>query len=206
MRIIAGEARGRPLRVPAGRKVRPTSDRVREALFNILGAAVVGRPVLDLFAGSGALGLEALSRGAARAIFVEHDPQVVRILAENVRRLGFEERARIVREDVFRAVPNIIGQAVAADEGPLRPSREPVPAGWSGIVFADPPYRRGFVLPVLRLVAPLLGPDGLLVLEHSADEALPDQAVPSGLRCIDRRRYGDTGISFFVPYVEEGTA
>ena len=104
MRVVAGLAGGRRLRAPAGRKVRPTSERVREALFNSLGSldAVDGATVLDLFAGTGALGIEALSRGAAAATFVDADIEAVRAIKDNLAVTGLGERARVVHADVFR--------------------------------------------------------------------------------------------------------
>jgi 16S rRNA (guanine966-N2)-methyltransferase len=119
MRVVAGVAGGRRLRAPAGRRVRPTSERVREALFNSLGSldAVVGATVLDLFAGTGALGIEALSRGASTATFVE----AVRAIKDNLAATGLAERARVVHADVFRFLSD--------------PRPEPV-----DVAFADPPY------------------------------------------------------------------
>ena len=180
MRITGGEARGRVLRVPRLPGVRPTSDRVREAIFNVLVGVVPGAQVLDLFAGSGALGLEALSRGAAFVTFVERDRRAAAVLAENVHALGYGDRARIVREDVFRAVQNTIGRTGA------------------DLVFADPPYDQGQAERVLAAVAPLLGAGAWLVLEHSVRELPPDR-VPGVDRValVDRRRYGDTVISYY---------
>src|SRR5574340_694484 len=103
MRIISGEARGRHLRAPRGAATRPTADRVREALFNILGD-VAGLAVLDLFAGTGALGLEALSRGAASAVLVDNAEAAVRVIQANVALLGYEDRSRVLRLDVVRAL------------------------------------------------------------------------------------------------------
>lgn len=186
MRITGGVARGRLIKVPAGRHVRPTSDRVRQAIFNILSGRIVDRPVIDLFAGAGTMGLEALSRGASSATFVESDRRVAAVLIENVTRLGFMDRAHIVRQDVFLAVPNII----------VRP--------WTDLIFADPPYGRGLVERTVRLIAPLLGPGGCLVLEHHRLEHVNFDILPAAVRCVDQRRYGDTVISFFAaPKPEE---
>jgi 16S rRNA (guanine966-N2)-methyltransferase len=102
LRIIGGEQRGRKIEVPRGGTVRPTTDRVREAIFNLLRQLITGRPGFDLFAGSGALGLEALSRGASHVTFVESDYRVVRLLSGNIRHLHYEERATLRTADVFR--------------------------------------------------------------------------------------------------------
>jgi 16S rRNA (guanine966-N2)-methyltransferase len=122
IRIISGEKRGHKIRVPPGRTVRPMTERAREAIFNQLGAAVSSRPVWDLFAGSGALGLEALSRGAPWAVFVELDRRVADQLTRNIQKLGYEQRSRVVRADVFRWIHSAV------------PFREP------GLVFVAPPY------------------------------------------------------------------
>ncbi|HEX6989862.1 MAG TPA: 16S rRNA (guanine(966)-N(2))-methyltransferase RsmD [Bacillota bacterium] len=189
MRITGGEARGRPLRVPKAPGVRPTPDRVREALFSKLAPWLPGARVVDLFAGSGALGIEALSRGAAEVVFVDHDPRSAAVLAGNLRDLGYADRARILREDVFRAAPNTIGQAGV------------------DLVFADPPYDRAVAPRVVEAVAPHLRPGAWLIIEHSAREELPDE-VPGapGCRRVDRRRYGDTAVSYYRRVIEEGPA
>ncbi|MER3469301.1 MAG: 16S rRNA (guanine(966)-N(2))-methyltransferase RsmD, partial [Thermoflexus sp.] len=100
MRVISGSAKGRRLKSLPGAGTRPIADRVKTALFDILGASVVGARVLDLFAGTGSVGIEALSRGAAEAVFVEKDPRAVRVLRENLQRTGLADRARVVRGDV----------------------------------------------------------------------------------------------------------
>lgn len=187
MRITGGEARGRPVRVPRAPGLRPTPDRVRQAVFSKLAPWIQGARVVDLFAGSGVMGFEALSRGAASAVFVEQAPRTAAALAASARDLGYADRVRVVREDVFHALPNTIGQADA------------------DLVFADPPYDRGLAARVVSAVAPLLKPGAWLVLEHSAREAIPDQVpgVPD-FRCVDRRRYGDTVVSYYRRLLEEG--
>lgn len=170
MRVIAGIWRGRRLVTPAGRDTRPTSDRVREALFSILGP-IDGAAVLDLFAGSGALGIEALSRGAARATFVERAPAALRAIAANLEALGApgDVRAR----DVSAFVRD------ARDAG-----------GPYDLVFLDPPYRDAARIgPGLELT-PLLAAGGRAVSESDRREPL---ALP-GLEVVDERRYGDTMI------------
>lgn len=177
MRIIGGSARGRVLRAPRGEGTRPTRDRVRQSVFDVLGQRTDGLAVLDLFAGSGALGLEALSRGAARAVFVERAPAALEVLRRNVATLGFEDRATIRRADA------------------LAPGGLPGPFD---LVFADPPYAlgAGAVLEALA-AAPggLLAPGARVVLEHGRRETLPDRA--GRLVREDARRYGETVVSFF---------
>jgi 16S rRNA (guanine966-N2)-methyltransferase len=152
VRIVAGERKGVPLDAPPGRDTRPTSDRLREALFSILGD-VAGLRVLDPFAGSGALGLEALSRGAEHAVFCETSPAALRALRANVERLGYADRAEIRRQDARR---RLAADARSGDRYQL--------------LLLDPPYRMLAALQVefsLHLPA-LLVPDGLAVIESDA--------------------------------------
>ncbi len=178
MRIIAGEARGRRLaslgKGDAGAQLRPTSDRVRESLFSVLtGLGVVeDAEVLDLFAGTGALGLEALSRGAASAHFVESGRIALGLLDQNIRLTGLEDRSKVLRRDVRR-----IG---------------PVAGPPATLIFMDPPYARGMGEAALSaaIAGGWLAPGALIVWEESA-AIVP----PQGCTLRDRRRYGDTQIS-----------
>lgn len=187
MRVTGGQWRGRPLKVPAGRQVRPTTDRVRQALFNILGPAVEGARVLDLFAGTGSLAIEALSRRAEAALCVECDPRVTAILKENLGTLGAGgDRVTVWRQDVFAAIAKLAGGSRVFD-----------------LILADPPYRRGLAARVVAAVAEgaLLAPGGWLVVEHDPREALPDR--PAGLERRDARRYGDTALSLYLASARE---
>jgi 16S rRNA (guanine966-N2)-methyltransferase len=155
VRIVAGERKGVPLEAPPGRDTRPTSDRLREALFSILGD-VSGLRVLDAFAGSGALGLEALSRGAGHAVFCETAPAALRALRANVERLGYRDRAEVRRQDGRRRIASD-ARAGAAYQ----------------LLLLDPPYRMLAALQAdfsLHLPA-LLVPDGLAVIESAASAA-----------------------------------
>ena len=154
VRIIAGELRGRRLVVPAGTSVRPTPDRVRETLFNWLRSDIEGARCLDLYAGTGALGFEALSRGAAEAWLVERDPVLAGALAEHAERLGIEPR--IVRQDV----PSLL--------------RGRPPARFD-IVFLDPPYEEP-IEPLLALLPPWLAPRAAVYVERARAAGLPDVA------------------------------
>jgi 16S rRNA (guanine966-N2)-methyltransferase len=168
VRVVAGQWRGRRLVAPPGRDTRPTSDRVREALFSILGP-LDGEAVLDLFAGSGALGIEALSRGAARATFVERAPAAVRAIRTNLAAVGADADVRVREARAF------VRDASAAG-GPY------------DLAFLDPPYRDAAGLgPALEL-APLLASGGRVVSE--SDRRAP--IVLPGLEVLDERRYGDT--------------
>ncbi len=184
MRVIAGTARGRRLKAPRGRATRPTSDRVREAIFDVLAAEVASSAVLDLFAGTGALGIEALSRGASRAVFVERDPSALRALEENLRALGFGSLAIILPRDV-RAGARLFRGGTERFK----------------LVFVDPPYRQDLIAPVLNelLRGDLLSPDAWVVAEHDRREAPPSRVDDSGasLVLIRRLTYGDTALSFY---------
>jgi 16S rRNA (guanine966-N2)-methyltransferase len=173
MRIVAGEWGGRRLVAPRGRATRPTSDRVREALFSILGP-LDGERVLDLFAGSGALGLEALSRGAAHATFVEHDRAALRALRDNVADLGADA-------DV------VAGDARAF----LRAAQER--GAQYDLVFLDPPYRAAAGLAQELSLAPVLADGGRVVGE--SDRRTP---LDLPLSLTDERRYGDTLIRIYA--------
>jgi 16S rRNA (guanine966-N2)-methyltransferase len=180
LRIIAGRLKGRRLHTLRGSVIRPTADRVREALFNILGPKPVGATVLDLFSGTGALGIEAISRGARTALFVDSHADALALLRDNLKTCGLETCTRVVRWNV---TDNLNG---------LRPFG-PV----FDLVFMDPPYRRELVQPVLTGLsrAQLLAADGLVVVEHAPEETIDPNAA--GMRLEDQRRYGRTRISFF---------
>jgi 16S rRNA (guanine(966)-N(2))-methyltransferase RsmD len=172
-RLVAGAAGGRRLATPAGARTRPTSERVREALFSHLGE-LTGARFLDLYAGSGAVGLEALSRGADAAILVESDPRAVRTLRSNVAAVGLPQ-AHVVHADVARVL--------AGPTGTL-----PVPVD---VAFLDPPYADP-VLGALTLLAAgaWLAPAAVVVIERSARDGTLDW--PAGLAADGSRRYGDT--------------
>jgi pantetheine-phosphate adenylyltransferase/16S rRNA (guanine(966)-N(2))-methyltransferase RsmD len=174
LRIIAGTAHGTRLAaVPKG--VRPTSDRVRESVFNSLGQFLDGGDVLDLYAGTGALGIEALSRGCERAVFVERDRRALKTIRENLRRAGFIERAEIIRDDVGRALDRMLA------DGRL-----------FNLIFADPPYRIATteVGGVMSRLGALLAPGGRVVIE-SGEAPARDTGGEKGVT----RRYGGTFVT-----------
>ena len=175
MRVIAGSRKGHKLVAPRGLDTRPTSDRVRENVFNLVGP-VDGARVLDLFAGSGALGIEALSRGASSAVFVERDPDAVRTIERNLDRLRLTG-ARVVRGDVLLAIAQ---EAMAGTKYDL--------------VLVDPPY--GMLTEIqprlARHLPPLLAPDGLLVVET---DARVEPELPLPVRTS--RKYGQTRVTLF---------
>lgn len=178
MRIVGGNLGGRVLRAPRGAQTRPTSEKVREAVFAIIGP-IEGAHVLDLFAGSGALGIEALSRGAAHATFVDSARPAVLAIRDNLRELGLASRAIVVPADAL---------ATAARQEP--------PAPWR-VVFIDPPYRSDLATrAALAVPCERLADDAVIVIEHDRHRALPE-TLGSLLR-TDHRRYGDTLISFYA--------
>jgi 16S rRNA (guanine(966)-N(2))-methyltransferase RsmD len=182
MRVIGGTVRGRRLAAFSGSNIRPTSDRVREALFSILYSrtgSLEGLRVLDVFAGSGALGIEALSRGAAAAWFIDSAAQARRTIAENLERCGFTAKARILEADVLKALQGLPGE-MSFD-----------------LIFLDPPYGREWPKRILALIDArgVLAGQGLVCLETGVADKVPPHA--GGLSCFEQRRYGSTMLHFF---------
>jgi len=181
VRIISGSARGRKLLAPGqrfGDTIRPTSDRAREAIFNILSARVVGARVLDLFAGTGALGLEALSRGASWAVFVDGRRSVTELIQRNITLCGFSERATVLQRDLARGFSFLTAM-------------QPLPE--FDLVFIDPPYGTALAQRGLEYLAAgtFLAAKAIIVLEDAAEAQYPETL--GMLDCFDRRRYGEAG-------------
>jgi 16S rRNA (guanine(966)-N(2))-methyltransferase RsmD len=173
-RIVAGTARGRRLAVPDGQGTRPTSEKVRAAVFDLLGQFFEGGAVLDLYAGSGALALEALSRGCHQATCVEADRRAAEVIRKNAEALGWADR-------------------VVVRHGRVEDLAARLPGGFA-LAFVDPPYADGPAA-ALALVGDLLATGGRAVAEHDARTPPPDRVGPLAL--LDRRRYGGTGISIY---------
>ena len=183
MRIISGRGKGRILKSPSVKKIRLTSDRVKEALFNILGERIVEAYFLELFAGSGSVGIEALSRGAKAVVFVDSNNQCIRTIKENLEHLGFgtcTKAVTLLRLDAFKAITFLHKQRQKFN-----------------IIFLDPPYYRGWVKKSLINLAryDILKRNGVIVAEHSRRDSLPQNI--EGLRLIQQRRYSDTILSFY---------
>lgn len=185
LRIVSGRFKGRRLRSPGSRAVRPTSEKVREALFQILCARIEGGTVLDLYAGSGALGLEALSRGAARCCFVERAPAVCALLEGNIEALGCASAARVIRGDACTIVRELNRRGERFD-----------------LVLADPPYAtiRGQESECKKILQvmdryDIFAPNALVVVEHCRHECPPCDLTQ--LTIIRQQRYGDTVLSFY---------
>jgi 16S rRNA (guanine966-N2)-methyltransferase len=184
VRIVGGRLGGRRIAPPPGNVTRPTSERVREALTSALAArgAIEGARVLDLFAGSGALGFEMLSRGAAHAVFVERDAKVAEHIRRAAAELGVLDEVEILREDALKSR----GQSAILARGPFQ------------LVLADPPYRQAEAAATALASlcrAGLLAEDAVLLLEHAAKGALP---LPEGFCLSSSYRYGDTAVDIFT--------
>ncbi len=187
MRITGGNARGRTLTAPKSGNtlIRPTCDRVREALFNILGDRITDRFVLDLFAGTGAIGIEALSRGAAFTLFVDQSMEAGRLIETNLRACCPQPTAAFVRLDL-------------ATTHHLHTLRAGLPqAGRFDLVFMDPPYQKNLAEQVLAVVekSDILTADALVIIEEHRRVNLP--AAVGSLTVFDQRRYGETGLWFY---------
>jgi 16S rRNA (guanine966-N2)-methyltransferase len=176
IRIIGGELRGRRLETPTWNGLRPTSDRLRETLFNILMPGIRGARVLDGYAGTGAVGIEALSRGAAHVTFVEQDPRAGALIARNLARCGVADRHVIIRASLAASTARL--------GGPF------------DIVFLDPPYGAAELAGGLEAGASLLAHGGLLVIEHARRDAAPEGI--SGLRRTRELLQGDSALAFYT--------
>jgi 16S rRNA (guanine966-N2)-methyltransferase len=184
VRIIAGAAKGRRLFSPKGSRIRPTSDKVKEALFNILNGMIGSFSqisILDIFAGTGNLGIEALSRGAAEAVFIDDHRDSVALVKKNLDLTGFSDRSRVIQLEAVAALKSL--------EAACRTFQ---------LVFVDPPYHKGLLEKVLEYLATsrLIDENSLVVAEFSPKEKLGTTFGP--LREFDRRTYGDTALAFFT--------
>jgi 16S rRNA (guanine(966)-N(2))-methyltransferase RsmD len=176
MRIITGLYKNRVLKTPKGDSTRPTSDKVRGSIFNILQNQIEGRTFLDLFAGSGSMGIEALSRGAASATFVEKERRAVHCIQENLESLQIE--AEILGIDALSAIKRLTKANRQFD-----------------LIYIDPPYALD-IEPLLEIVQPILAPEGMVILEQSKRAKIEAK----GLKLVDERHFGDTTVYFFITH------
>lgn len=185
--MIAGTAKRSKLKVPRGIKVRPTSDRVKEALFNILGNLVPDSLFLDLYAGTGSIGIEALSRGAGSAVLVEKDIKNIRVIRDNLTITGLGHRARVINLDVTRAMPLLGGEKQSFS-----------------IVFMDPPYSKDMETATLEGILKwgLLKAGGVVVVEGSSKANMP--GIVNNLVLIRQEKYGDTTLYIYKENAGEG--
>ena len=189
MRIIGGTAKGRRLQTPSKRAakypaqpIRPTADRSREALFSIIGQEVEGSTVLDLYAGTGALGLEALSRSAMRVVFVDNNPHAVQLVEKNIELCGFSNKTLVLKRDLSKGLCFLAKQQ---------------PEVKFSLVFIDPPYRKRLSATMLQEIEKtnILSSDALVVIEEDSIIDLP--STVKELNLVDQRRYGETGFWFY---------
>jgi 16S rRNA (guanine966-N2)-methyltransferase len=179
MRVTGGRVKGRRLASLKGFEIRPTSDLVREAIFNLIGQDVSGAKVLDLFAGTGSLGIEALSRGAQWAFFIDSSQRSVSLIKQNLERCGLDERGFILKKDLNKGLP-----------WPNALLKEKI-----DLAFMDPPYRKGMVSSLLEELSnrEILSSHAIVVAETSKTESLPHQV--GKLRLVKHRTYGETKVN-----------
>lgn len=180
MRVVAGERKGMPLKAVSGTTTRPTTDKVKESIFNIIGPFFEGGIVVDLFAGSGGLGIEALSRGADRAIFVEKDGKAFQTLQENIKKCRYEDVTELFKTDANRAVKGLLKRDIEID-----------------YLFIDPPYHKNeYYDLVLKLVeGGKMAEDAIILCEHTSELRLPENYGPYTLQ--REEMYGNTIISIY---------
>lgn len=176
MRVTGGIGRGRRLSAPSGERLRPTSDKVKQALFNIIGEKVSGAAFLDLYAGAGGIGIEALSRGASHVVFVDTSGESIELVRQNLQKTGFARNAEVIQADAVSFLER--------RSGPY------------DIIFLDPPYAEE-LLPLLKRIsdAAMLKPDGLVIAEHFKKQKSPEKA--GGLQLFRASKYGDTVLAFY---------
>ena len=182
MRITVGQAKGRVLAGPKDQSIRPTSDQVKEAIFNIVGQDLRDYWVLDLFSGTGSLGIEAISRGARKAVFVDNARLSISLIKKNLASCGFEDAGIVLRRDLIKGI-----------------SRINLPEGQAfDLVFLDPPYQKGLLQFMIKDVAKgtILAPRAQIITEHSKKESMPLSI--GHIRMKKNRTYGDTSISLYM--------
>ena len=179
MRIITGKARGLKLTTPKNMDVRPTSDRVKESLFNIIGTKIVGTHVLDLFAGTGNLGLEAWSRGAEKVVFIDESQASLQLVRSNIAKAKAEKETTVIKGNAVKEIADLAARGERFD-----------------FIFCDPPYNKGLPAQIIEQVAKydIVISGGYLIVEHSQHESLSE--LPLKLEIIRSEKYGETLISF----------
>lgn len=180
MRVISGKVRGHTLKAPKGLNTRPTTDRVKESIFNIIQLKLEGSIVIDLFSGSGNLGIEALSRNSNKAYFIDNNKTSINSINENLKRTNFINNSIVFHMDVIAAIEKLRRENIKAD-----------------IIFLDPPYSQGLVTPVLEKVSysKILNPEGIIIVEHMKTDEIPDNI--KDLQKYRIKKYGDIVVSFY---------
>lgn len=179
MRVIAGEAKGMRLKSPSGLNIRPTADRVKEALFSMLGPGLVDAVFVDLYAGSGAIGIEAISRGADSCIFVDKNKKSISLIKENLTITKFENRSRVICADINKAIKQFEGEGIKAN-----------------IIFLDPPYNIVNLQLVVKSIlnSSIIKENGMVIVEHDRNNI----KWADSLAVTKQKKYGDTYLSFFA--------
>lgn len=180
MRIISGKARGHALKAPKGLNTRPTTDRVKESIFNIIQSRLNESVVIDLFSGSGNLGIESLSRNANKAYFVDNNINSINSINENLKKTSLIDSSVVYQMDVIAAIEKIANQNIKAD-----------------IIFLDPPYSKNLVTPILEKIfcSEILHLDGIIIVEHRKTDEVPSNI--NGLQKYRTKKYGDIAVSFY---------
>jgi 16S rRNA (guanine966-N2)-methyltransferase len=188
MRVITGVAKGSKLIAPKGMTTRPTTDRVKEALFNIINNHLHKATFLDLFAGSGGNGIEALSRGAQKAVFIDESIEAIKVIHENLQRTRLAEKAEVYRNDSLKALEYLQKRKEQFD-----------------IIFLDPPYLKGFEVQTLSKIGEcrLLAPQGIIIVECSKKDNIPEEI--NNFLCLRVENYGDTKLMFYTQPDNKGT-
>ena len=181
LRVIGGTARGVPLKSPDPKNTRPTMDRTKESLFNILMPYISDARVLDLFSGSGSLGIESLSRGAKEAVFVDNSKNCRNIIIENLKKTRLEDRSTVIAMDVTKAIKLLSSRNAKFD-----------------IIFMDPPYNMNFIAKTIQNIVEfdIIAEEGILACEHHVDEQAPERM--GNLLKVRTKEYGETIYSFYV--------
>lgn len=181
MRIITGRARGLKLTVPKNYDVRPTADRVKESLFSIIGARIVDAKVLDLFAGTGNLGLESWSRGASEITFIDMSRESLKLVQSNIEKCKAQDDCHVIKGSCVEVAQNLYKKGERFD-----------------FAFCDPPYSKGWIEKIIAVLEknPFLNNGGYLIVERSAHDELPD--LPTGYTCLRTEKYGETKVDFIL--------
>lgn len=180
LRVISGSAKGHKLKTINGMTTRPTSDKVKGSIFNILASHIPGAAVLDVFGGTGSLGIEALSRGAESAVFFDKSTECCGVIRENLAHTKLTEQARVFHTDYAAGIAKMHAEGKKFD-----------------IIFLDPPYHKNFIQETLKILVnnDIIGDDGILIAEHSSSDILPEAF--GNLVAVDSRKYGDTTVTFY---------
>ncbi|MFZ5966331.1 MAG: 16S rRNA (guanine(966)-N(2))-methyltransferase RsmD [Bacillota bacterium] len=181
LRVIAGSLRGRRLKAPKGLNTRPTTDRIKESIFSMIHGFIPESIVLDLFSGTGNLGIESLSRGAAKAYFVDKSKESIQIIKENIAETGLQDKSMAILSDAFKVLNRLSEEGIKFD-----------------IIFLDPPYLKDLIMPCIHTILreKLLNDNGIIVIEHDSKDILPEKI--DSISIYKQKKYGNTTISIYT--------